>query len=143
MPRSPSIIRCAWVLAGTVLLASCSSIPLEQREAARRSQFEAYAGKPVPEFTWITRGRGWMPISHYQVVLWAGINQPYLITVASPCTDLMFARGIGVSTTANTVYARFDSIKAAGWNCVIHTIQPVDYRRMQHDMRAANASESK
>ena len=38
--------------------------------------------------------------------------------------------------TADTVYAHFDSVRVEGWRCMINTIQPVDYLRMQHDMRA-------
>ena len=140
MSHSRSFGRGAWVLAPAALLAACSSIPLEQRDAAQRARFEAYAGPPVPHFTWLTRHQGWMPISHYQLVLWASLNQPYLITVSPPCTNLMFARGIGVNARANTVYAHFDSIRAEGWNCRISTIQPVDYRRMQRDLREQRES---
>ena len=135
MSCSRSCIRSAWLFVAAALLASCSSIPLKQRDAAVRSRFEAYAGKPVDHFTWLTHYDGWEPISHYQLVVWTDISQAYLITVFSPCTDLMFARRIGLSSTADTVYAHFDAVHADGWRCQIDTIRPVDYRRMQHDLR--------
>jgi hypothetical protein len=123
------------------LLAACSSIPLSQRDAAERARFEAYAGKPVDHFTWLTHYEGWEPISRNQLVVWTDINQAYLITVFQPCTDLMFARRIGLTSTADTVYAHFDHVRAEGWTCIIDTIQPVDYLRMEHDMRAQHEAE--
>ncbi|MDE2447968.1 MAG: hypothetical protein KGO22_03295 [Gammaproteobacteria bacterium] len=135
MSCSRSSCRSAWLLVAAALLASCSGIPLEQREAAERNRFEAYAGKPVDHFTWFTRYEGWEPISRNQLVVWTDINRAYLVTVFPPCTDLMFARRIGLTSTADTVYAHFDAVRAEGWRCVIDTIQPVDYRRMQQDLR--------
>lgn len=135
MSCSRSSFRSAWLLVAAALLASCSGIPLEQREAAERNRFEAYAGKPVDHFTWFTRYEGWEPISRNQLVVWTDINRAYLVTVFPPCTDLMFARRIGLTSTADTVYAHFDAVRAEGWRCVIDTIQPVDYRRMQQDLR--------
>ena len=135
MSCSRFTLRTVWLIAGAVLLASCSGIPLKQRDAAERARFEAYAGKPVDHFTWLTRYEGWEPISPDQLVVWTDINRAYLITVFHPCTDLMFARRIGLTSTADTVYAHFDSVRAEGWRCTIRTIQPVDYLRMQHDLR--------
>ena len=142
MSCSRSYLLGACVLIATALLTSCSDIPLKQREAAERSRFEAYAGKPVDHFTWITRYDGWEPISRDELVVWTNINDAYLITVFEPCTDLMFARHIGLTPTADTIYAHFDSVRVEGWRCIINTIQPVDYRRMQQDQRAAKASQT-
>ena len=135
MSRSGSLAGGIWLLVAALLLASCSGVPLKEREAARRAQFAAYAGKPVSHFTWLTRYDGWEPIARNQLVIWTGINQAYLITVSSPCTDLMFARGIALTPTVNTIYAHFDSVHTEGWRCIIDTIQPIDYRRMQQDLR--------
>src|SRR5579872_6228210 len=143
MSCSRSHTRGAWVVVAAVLLASCSSIPLAQREAAERARFEAYAGKPVDHFTWLTHYEGWEPISRNQLVVWTDINQAYLITVFKPCTDLMFARRIGLTSTADSVYAHFDHVRAEGWTCIIDTIQPVDYLRMEHDMRAQHEAEKR
>lgn len=139
MTCSGSFLRGALLLVAAAMLTSCSGIPLKQREAAERARFEAYAGKPVDHFTWLTRYEGWEPISPNQLVVWTDINQAYLVTVFSPCTDLMFARRIGLTSTADTVYAHFDSVRAEGWHCIIDTIRPVDYRRMEHDLREAKS----
>ena len=143
MSSSRSCLRGAWLLVAAAFLASCSGIPLKQREAAERNRFETYAGKPVDHFTWLTHYDGWEPISPDQLVVWTDINQAYLITVFHPCTDLMFARRIGLTSTADTVYAHFDDITAEGWRCIINTIQPVDYLRMQRDLREQHEAEKK
>jgi hypothetical protein len=143
MSCSRYCFRGAWVLVAAALLASCSGIPLRQREAAERNRFEAYAGKPVDHLTWLTHYDGWEPISPDQLVVWTDINQAYLITVFHPCTDLMFARRIGLTSTADTVYAHFDHVTAEGWRCIINTIQPVDYLRMQHDLREQHEAQKK
>ncbi|HJS89624.1 MAG TPA: DUF6491 family protein [Steroidobacteraceae bacterium] len=128
-------IPSAWLLVAAALLASCSGIPLKQRDAAERARFEAYAGAPVDHFTWLTHYDGWEPISPDQLVVWTDINDAYLITVFHPCTDLMFARRIGLTSSADTVYAHFDAVRTGRWRCMIKTIQPIDYRRMQKDRR--------
>ncbi|MDE2264074.1 MAG: hypothetical protein KGL45_16245 [Gammaproteobacteria bacterium] len=143
MSCSRSCLRGAWLLVAAALLASCSGIPLRQREAAERSRFEAYAGKPVDHFTWLTRYQGWEPISPDQLVVWTDINQAYLIKVFHPCTNLMFARRIGLTSTADSVYAHFDFVHSEGWRCMISTIQPVDYLRMRHDLREQHEAKKK
>jgi hypothetical protein len=143
MSCSRSYFRNAWLLVVAALLAACSGIPLKQREAAERARFESYAGKPIDHFTWLTRYEGWEPISRNQLVVWTDINQAYLITVFHPCTDLMFAHRIGLTSTADTVYAHFDHVKADGWTCIIDTIRPVDYLRMRHDLRAQHEAEKR
>jgi hypothetical protein len=136
MSCSRSCLRGAWLLVTAALLASCSGIPLRQSDAAEHARFEAYAGKPVDHFTWLSNYEGWVPISRDQLVVWTDLNQAYLITVFPPCTDLMFAHRIALTPTADTIYAHFDSVHVEGWKCIINTIQPVDYLRMEHDERA-------
>jgi Family of unknown function (DUF6491) len=143
MSCSRSYLRVAWLLVAAALLAACSGIPLEQRDAAERARYEAYAGKPVDHFTWLTNYQGWEPISPDQLVVWTDLNTAYLITVFHPCIDLMFAHRIGLRPTADTIYAHFDSVHVEGWKCMINTIQPVDYLRMEHDLRAQREAAGK
>lgn len=128
--------RVVWLLTAAALLASCSGIrALQQQDAAEHARFNAYAGKPVRQFTWITANRSTQPIWTNQLVAWSDVNQAYLITVAQPCPNLMVANHVSVSSTAGTVFARADRVFARGRTCVIETIQPVDYRRMQRDLQ--------
>lgn len=123
-----------WWLPAAVLLASCSGVrALERQDAAQRAWFNAYAGKPVEQFTWVVNRSSW-PIDRDQLVAWTNINQAYLVTVASPCPNLRLADHVGISSTAGTVDARYDRVFAQGRTCLIKTIQPVDYPRMQRDL---------
>lgn len=126
----------SWLLPTVALLTACSGIPLKERQDAQRSRYEAYAGAPVPQFTWIGHYNSWAPIGTNELVVWTTPFQAYLIKVAPPCDNLEFVDRIGLTSTANTVYARFDAVKLGhGWRCPIQEIRPVDYKRMQQDMR--------
>jgi hypothetical protein len=125
-------IRIAGMLAATALLASCSATrTLQQSDAAQHARFQAYAGKPVREFTWLTSHRGRWAIASNQLVAWSNFDRPYLLTVAQPCPNLMLAPAIGITSSLDSVIAGQDHVIAQGIHCGIATIQPVDYRRMQ------------
>ena len=126
----------AWLLSATALLTACSGIPLKQRQDAQRARYEAYAGPPVEQFTWLGRYDSWQSIGTNELVVWTTPFQAYLIKVAPPCDNLEFAHRIGLTSTANTVSARFDFVKVGRqWRCPIQEIRPVDYQRMREDMR--------
>jgi hypothetical protein len=132
-----------WLLASAALLTACSGIPLKEREDAERSRYEAYAGPPINQFTWLGRYDSWEPISPNELVVWTTPFQAYLIKVAPPCDNLQFVNRIGLTSTANTVSSRFDFVKVGHhWRCPIEEIRPVDYQRMRQDMRK-QAQESK
>jgi hypothetical protein len=125
-----------WLLSATALLTACSGIPLKQRQDEQRARYEAYAGPPIEQFTYLGRYDSWQPIGTNELVVWTTINQAYLITVAPPCENLEFTNRIGLTQTANTVSARFDFVKVGHqWRCPIQQIRPVDYLRMRQDRR--------
>ncbi len=125
----------AWLLAAMTLLTACSGIPLKQRDAAERARYEAYAGPPISQFTWLGSYYSWNPISTDEIVVWTTPFQAYLIKVAPPCQDLQFANRIGLTSTQNTVYARFDFVRVFHLRCPIQEIRPIDYQRMRADLR--------
>ncbi len=130
-------IRIAGMLAAAALLVSCSvTRTLQQRDAAQHARFQAYAGEPVREFTWLTSHRGRWAIARNQLVAWSNFDRPYLLTVAQPCPNLMLAPSIAITSSLDSVVAGNDYVIAQGIHCEIQTIQPVDYRRMQQqDLR--------
>jgi hypothetical protein len=138
-----------WLLSAAALLTACSGIPLKQREDAERSRYEAYAGPPIDQFTWLGRYDSWQPIGPNELVVWTTPFQAYLIKVQQPCDNLQFANRIGLTSTANTVSSRFDFVKVGHhWRCPIQEIRPIDYQRMRQDMRkepsaAKDASEQR
>jgi len=125
-----------WLLPAFVLLTACSGIPLKERQDAQRSRYEAYAGAPVDQFTWLGRYDSWQPIGTNELVVWTTPFQAYLIKVAPPCDNLNFVNRIGLTSTGSTVSARFDFVKVGHhWRCPIQEIRPIDYQRMLADQR--------
>jgi hypothetical protein len=120
------------------LLAACASsgIPKHQTEAQERERYEKYAGAPLDRMTWMGRYDSWDSIGNNKLVVYTTPSDAYLLTVVPPCNDLPFVQTIGITSTANTVYPRLDSVKVKGWPCQIATIQRVDYAKMRADMRA-------
>lgn len=142
--RHPRLLGLAALLAACALVVACSSVPVTQREDRERAQFEAYAGKPVDEFTWLGHYYSWEYVGDYTVVVWPNPFDAYLIKVVPPCEDLPWVQAIGLTSTARTVSARFDFVlvhregegrRSLPWRCPIKEIRPVDYRRMTHDLR--------
>jgi Family of unknown function (DUF6491) len=126
----------AWLLPAVTLLTACSGIPLKQRQDETRARYEAYAGPPIQQFTWIGHYDSWSAVGTNELVVWTTPFQAYLIKVAPPCDNLEFVNRIGLTSTANTVYARFDFVKVGhNWRCPIQEIRPIDYKRMRQDMR--------
>ncbi len=129
-----------WVVASAaaaVLLASCAqTIPLTRRQAARLERYEAYAGKPINQFTWLTQYHRWTALAPHKLAFWTNINTVYLLTVYKPCPNLLSTNTIAVTSHAGVVQAHFNFVDdARGFHCMIDTIQPIDYRRMQRNLR--------
>jgi hypothetical protein len=149
MKRWSKTLGVALLLGVVAMLAACSSITLKEREQAERARIEAYSGQPVDHFTWLGRYWGWKPVSKEQALVWTTPDKGYLIKVEQPCEDLRFADHIGLTSTLHTVYSRgLDYVRVRGWRCPIKEIRPVDYGRLQadlrreHEMQRAQAADS-
>jgi Family of unknown function (DUF6491) len=152
MKRSINLLLMTGVLALAVPLASYSQmIPLKRSYTARLSGVEAYAGKPITSlsrrsaFLWRSAVDGWDPITPNKLVVWTDKtdnHQVDLITVHPPCPDLMFVTQIGLIRPRD-LRVHLGLVRVRGWRCVIDTIQPIDYRRMERDLRKAKAAQQK
>ena len=120
--------------ASLALLAAGSSVPYAQRQQQTHDRFMAYAGAPVDQFTWLGHFDSWQSLSRSELVVFTTPWQAYYLKIWLPC-DTHFANHIGLSSTARTVYTRLDSVIVGRDRCPIDEIRPIDYRRMQADMR--------
>jgi hypothetical protein len=126
----------------SLLLGACASnsqspagsgTPAQQQALIR---YTAYAGPPLPYFAWLGRFWSWEALSKDQLVVWTTANEAYLLKIWPPC-DLRFAGiGIGISSTANTIYAHTDSVvirsgTAGPLTCPIDSIRKIDVQRMR------------
>jgi hypothetical protein len=129
------------LLMAALITAACSGIPRRDRDQEALEQYLQYAGPPVDHITYLGRYDNWQSVGPYQIVFWTGINDAYLITVASPCENLRFAQRVGITQTANTIYARFDAVLVKHWRCQITEIRPINYLKMRQDLREQRARE--
>jgi hypothetical protein len=129
------------LLAIAVLSAACAGIPRRESDQEQLDRYLRYAGEPVDHITYLGHYDNWQPVARYQLVLWTGINDAYLITVRSPCENLQFAQRIAITQTANTISSRFDAVVIKGWRCQISEIRPINYLRLRRDLREEHAQE--
>jgi len=127
------------LLAMALLSAACTGIPRRERDQEQLDRYLRYAGEPVDHITYLGHYDNWQPVARYQLVLWTGINDAYLITVRSPCENLQFAQRIAITQTVNTISSRFDAVVIKGWRCQISEIRPIDYLRLRRDLREEHA----
>ena len=135
MSRARTLVTGFPMLVTAALLAGCASAPATQGGSAQRASYMAHAGQPVDHLVFHTPYKRLAAISSDQLVVWTDLEQPYLVTVHHPCTNLWFARHIGLTQTGDNVYAQTNVVKADRWTCAIKTIQPVDYRQMKQDQQ--------
>ena len=98
-------------------------------------KYLAYAGEPVEKFQFWDLTQ-WELVGPDKVVVWPRLNQAFLLTVDEPCQELQWAKSIGLTSSANTVTRRFDSVIAGRDKCRINEIRPIDYARYQKDRSA-------
>ena len=77
---------------------------------------------------------GWSAVSRDQVVVWAGMNKAYLLSIDGYCPDLQFANTIAVTSTANTV-DKFEKVIVGRDRCLIREIRPLDVKQMKEDRK--------
>jgi hypothetical protein len=118
------------------LLSACATgIPMHESDVQVRDRYNAYAGEPIEQFTWLGSFDSWEPISRNELVVKTGVSDAYLLKVGPPCDNLQFTTRIGLTSTGSAVHSRFDYVTARGWRCPIEEIRKVDYKRMRADMR--------
>lgn len=130
-------IRAGWVLLAAALVAACSGIPRRESDQEALARYMDYAGAPVDRFSVLGRVDGWRPLGRNKLIVWTGVNEAYLLTVAEPCFDLEFAHSVSLTSTGSSVSRGFDSVKVGRDRCMITEIRPIDYQQMKADQRAA------
>ena len=122
------------------LLASACASGLRRDTSDEKLSYLDYAGDPIKGFTSF-RLQSWQPLSRNQLVLWAGVNEAYLVTIWDGCQDLQFAEAIHVSSTGNQI-STFEHVNVGRDRCQISEIRPVNVRQMKAD-RAADKEPGK
>jgi hypothetical protein len=127
--------RIALLLLPLAAIAACSGVPMREGEQKELDRYQPYAGQPIREFSTLQRVSGWNSVARDKIVVWTGINDAYLITVATPCSNLEFANRIGFSSHTSTISTLDFVMLGHNERCPITEIRPIDYKRMKEDMR--------
>jgi hypothetical protein len=121
---------------------AATGTPAEQRALAR---YSAYAGPPIPSFTWFGRFYSFEVLGRDRVVVFTTPSDAYLLKVEpqAGCDFRFVINAIGITSTASTIYAHTDSLTINSaetgpgrWLCPIEEIRRIDYKRMRADQRA-------
>lgn len=126
------ITRLSMLCAAAMLLAGCAAISSRDRMAERLAEYEAAAGAPVESFQF-HQFWSWEALGNSAVAVYTRTNEAWLLDLRGPCNELPFAGTIGLTSSINRVYARFDSVRVGGdpMPCRIETIRPVDVKKLK------------
>jgi hypothetical protein len=130
-------MKTAWLTTTIIaagLLTACAS-------NRAKLDYTDYAGEPVKSF-YMTDFDGWSVVSKDQLVVWAGMNKAYLLTLSGYCPDLQFAHAIAVTSTANTV-DKFEKVIVGRDRCLISEIRPIDTKQMKEDRKLLREQQRK
>jgi len=118
LTRSGAVVGLALGLSFGVAGVSAAAAKKEAPEAVA----QVVPGRPVESFPVLTRLHDWQVIDDKTVIVWATPWQPYLVQLKSPSHDLPFVQTIGITSLGDRVYARFDSLRVAGFRYPIDNI---------------------
>ncbi|MBN8735227.1 MAG: hypothetical protein J0H27_03050 [Xanthomonadales bacterium] len=128
------------IAAFMLLLAGFAALPAwaqqTDSERADLARYQKYAEAPVDHVRYF-QINGFQYLAPDTVALWFGVNKLYLLTVQTPCSNLAFANGIGLTSRNNMLYRNFDFITFDHQRCKILKIVPVDELKMKQDAEKA------
>lgn len=128
-----------------VLLAACATHPA-QRDADNLALYNTHSGAPVDQFRYFGRMTQWVSLGDQALAVWTRPSEAWLLDLSGPCPDLEFAQAIGLSSTVNTVSARFDKVTVLGGGahhipCQIARIRPIDVDALRAEQRELRQQE--
>ncbi|MGH8234356.1 MAG: DUF6491 family protein [Rhodanobacteraceae bacterium] len=131
------VVGIAIVLAGSLALPGwAQQTPSEARDLAR---YQRYAEAPVDHVRYY-QIQGFQYLAPDMLAIRFAVNQMYLLTVQTPCNNLSFANGIGMTARNNVLYRNFDFVTFDHQRCKILKIVPVNELKMKQDAAKAKAA---
>ena len=127
-----------FVFALSLLVAAAPCAAPKETDAERIARYEAFAGEPVPQVKSFQLWRHEL-LDDNRLMVWGKPGQTYLLTFREPCTEIGWARALGLSSTLGTVKAQYDFVSARGQRCYIATIRPVNERAMREAKKKRQA----
>lgn len=121
-----------------LIVSACSGIPQRTSDQEELARYQQYAGEPVSSISYLGRYDSWRPLGRDHLVIWTGVNEAYLLTIAGPCNDLPFANRVAIKSTGATLSRGDSVIIGRGQRCLITELRPIDYRKMKQDARKSS-----
>jgi hypothetical protein len=119
------------MLLATGLLGACSGMAHRDAEPSLEPYLR-YAGPPIQRFDIRNSYDGWQVVADHQLALFVA-NDAYLLSVAPPCAQLLYALDIRLSNASPGTVSRFEYVLFNRGRCLIDEIRQIDNRRMQQD----------
>ena len=139
MRKFPKVVGLAMLLAGVAAIPAFAQQTASER--ADLARYQKYAGAPVDNVRYF-RINGFQYLAPDKVAIWFGVNKLYLLTVQTPCNNLAFANGIGLTSKNNTLYKDFDFVTFDHQRCKILKIEPVNELQMKQDREKEKKAEA-
>ena len=130
MKKFPGIVGLALLLAGAAAFPAIAQQTSSER--ADLARYQKYAGAPVDNVRYF-QINGFQYLAPDKVAVWFGVNKLYLLTVETPCNNLAFANGIGLTAKNQMLYKNFDFVTFDHQRCKILKIEPVNELKMKQD----------
>jgi hypothetical protein len=80
----------------------------------------------VQDFRLLGATPNWTPLNRSALIIWNTPRRPYLVELARPSPDLKFVEGIGFTSFAGRISARFDNVIVDGFRYPIKSIYALD-----------------
>lgn len=122
----------------SLLVVACVGIPKRATDQEELARYQQYAGEPVSSISYLGRYDSWRPLGRDNLVIWTGVNEAYLLTIAGPCNDLPFTNRVAIKSRGATLSRGDLVIIGRGQRCPITEIRPIDYRKMKQDARQSS-----
>ena len=122
-----------------LVLSACAGIPQRTSDQEDLERYLQYAGEPVDSVSFLGGYDSWRSLGRDKLVIWTGVNQAYLLSVAGTCIDLPFATRIGIKTRGSTLGRGDSVIVGRGQSCLITEVRPIDYRKMKQERSSSKA----
>jgi hypothetical protein len=130
MKKFPKVVGLAMLLAGAAMVPAIAQ--QTDSERADLARYQKYAEAPVDHVRYF-QINGFQYLATDKVAIWFGVNKLYLLTVQTPCNNLAFANGIGLTAKNQMLYRNFDFVTFDHQRCKIVKIEPVDELKMKQD----------
>lgn len=130
MKKFPQVLGLAMLLTGAAMVPAIAQ--QTDSERADLTRYQKYAEAPVDHVRYF-QINGFQYLAPDKVAIWFGVNKLYLLTVQTPCNNLAFANGIGLTAKNQMLYRNFDFVTFDHQRCKIVKIEPVDELKMKQD----------